>query len=228
MTGKLLLPLGVWLFERVLDDFSPTSERDWVCFAKAARKVWARLHDSLALLANKRLSSLKKKVELAPLQVQKIISIPIIKNFKTEKPLEVTQLAQYSPGSRLAAHYAAVFQHKDAVVALLRAHIATLMQVPGFAGVVKEAPVLDAKNVMKSLNSLRSKLERECLQDADCALLFKRDVFRFRICLSSSTFESVATAVGAIHSLASSCFVLQRVKTKLTVDEYPKQLICNF
>jgi len=194
----VLKHVSPWLLADVMQGFDHSKESIWICYVKAARRVWAALHYMVAPLANNQLELIKGKDELDNTKINKIMTNQLVKDFQKEKQVKIQQLDQYSEGTLLDSHYTTLKKAKEGVFAQLNEFISSLMNYAGFAKVVSMRPTLDSKNFMKSLNSLRSKMEREDLSDEQCYILFLRDLFRFRIFLDSGTVDNVILAIQAL------------------------------
>ena len=101
-------------------------------------------------------------------------------------------------------------------------------------GLIEKAVLADS--FMKTLTSLKSKVEREDAHDDDrkVATLFARDVFRMRVQMTKKgevqlDSEDIIRVLDATKSIADGKRILQtRVKPKIVQDEWPKQYIFNF
>ena len=149
-------------------------------------------------LANNQLELIKGKDKLDNTKIKMIMNNQLVKDFQKEKQVKIQQLDLYSEGTQLYSHYVSLENTKEGVFAQLNYFISSLINYAGFAEVVIVWPILDSKNLMKSLNSLRSKMEREDLSDDQCYIFLLRDLFRFCIFLDLCTIDNVIMAIQAL------------------------------
>jgi hypothetical protein len=70
----VLKHVSLWLLAYVMQGIDHFKESIWICYVRAAHRVWAALHDMVAPLANNQLELIKGKDELDNTKINKIMT----------------------------------------------------------------------------------------------------------------------------------------------------------